>query len=197
MGEATDILTTTSGDATAAALGADGAATMVGRSRLPSGLKLPANPALARFPILRAAFRLQRPGRAVAADLVFAAGAASLVLSVLFVVNAPELDRLHARSDEATVVANAATLQLAAESYAALNGGRYPRDVLELLPLLPEGAAPRNPYTNEPTVFRGVAGDITYRPVAGGSYVIEAWGRGAARTKCLVTLRGTAPRRNI
>ena len=187
-------------DNTNTAAGPEAGATAAPGRRLPAGLKLPAVrlpavklPKLPALKLQKPEFRVPRPGRPALADLVCAAGAASLVLSVLFVVNAPELNRLQARSSEEKIVANAATLQLAAETYAALNGGRYPRDVLELLPLLPEGAAPRNPYTDEPTMFRGVAGDLTYRPAAGGSYVIEAWGRGAARPQRLAMLRGSAP----
>lgn len=133
--------------------------------------------------------RLPRPGRPAVGDLVFAAGAASLVLSLVFVVSEPTRARLQARSDEATIAANAATLQLAVETFAAANGGRYAREARELLPWLPGGVAPRNPYTGEPTLFRGNAGDLTYRPAPGGGYVIEAWGPGGARPRLLATLR--------
>ncbi len=123
------------------------------------------------------------------AELVFAVGAASLVLSLVFVVSEPTRARLQARSDEATIAANAATLQLAVETFAAANGGHYAREARELLPWLPGGVAPRNPYTGEPTLFRGNAGDLTYRPAPGGGYVIEAWGPGGARPRLLATLR--------
>lgn len=198
MGEATDILTTIDTGAAAAAPGGDGAptaATPDGRSRLPGVLKLPAlklsaKLALPRFTLRRSALRLQRPGRPAVADLVFSAGAASLVLSVVFVVSEPVRARLQARSDQAAIAANAATLQLAAETHAAANGGQYARNARELLPWLPGGLAPRNPYTREPTLFRGIAGDLTYRPAPGGGYVIEAWGKGEARPRLLATLRG-------
>lgn len=200
MGEATDNLTTTNAGGPAATDG-DGsatAATAAGRSRLPGGLKLPAlklplKLALPRFPLRPTAFRLQRPGRPAVADLVFSAGAASLVLSVVFMVSEPVRARLQARSDETAIAAGAATLQLAAETHAAANGGQYARNALELLPWLPGGQAPRNPYTREPTLFRGIAGDLTYRPAPGGGYVIEAWGRGGARPRLLATLRGAGP----
>jgi hypothetical protein len=133
--------------------------------------------------------RLPRPGRPAVGDLVFSAGAASLVLSLVFVLSEPTRARLQARSDEATIAANAATLQLAAETHAAANGGHYARQAQDLLPWLPGGQAPRNPYTGEPTLFRGSAGDLTYRPSPGGGYVIEAWGPGGARPRLLATLR--------
>lgn len=208
MGEATDNLTTISADGLAAADGdvaataATASATPGAGSRLPGGLKLPAlklpvklaaKLALPRFPLRPTAFRLPRPGRPAMADLVFSAGAASLVLSVLFVVSEPVRARLQARSDEAAIAASAATLQLAAETHAAANGGQYARNALELLPWLPGGEAPRNPYTRDRTLFRGIAGDLTYRPAPGGGYVIEAWGKGAARPRLLATLRGVGP----
>lgn len=162
-------------------------------SKVPS-LKLPALklPALklARPQLRRPQFDLPRPGRPALADMAFSLGAASLVFSVLVVVVEPVRARLQARTDLTTITANAATLQLAAETYAAGNGGRYARDAQDLLPYLPGGAAPRNPYTGEPALFRGLAGDLTYRPVSGGGYVIEAWGRGAAKPVRLATLRG-------
>lgn len=190
MGEATGNLTTIDADD---AVPADG-------DRLPRARKLPAlklsvmlatKLALPRYSLPSTAFRLQRPGRPAVVDLVFSAGAASLVLSVVFVVSEPVRARLQARSHEAAIAANAATLQLAAETHAAANGGHYARNALELLPWLPGGQAPRNPYTREPTLFRGIAGDLTYRPAPGGGYVIEAWGSGAARPRLLATLRGT------
>jgi len=134
--------------------------------------------------------RRMRTGRTAAADLVFAAGAAGLVLSVVFVLSEPSRARLQARADEAAVAANAATLQLAVETHAAAHGGRYARSARELLPWLPQGRSPRNPYTGEPTQFRGIAGDLTYRPAPGCGYVIEAWGQGGSRPRLLATLRG-------
>lgn len=160
--------------------------------KLPA-VKLPARPVLRRPVLRRPAFRVPRPGRPALADLVFSLGAATLVVTVVFVASEPARARLQARTDETVITANAATLQLAAETYAACNGGSYPRSARELLPFLPRGLAPRNPYTGEPTLFRGIAGDLTYRPAAGGGYVIEAWGRGAARPRLLATLHGAPP----
>lgn len=156
-------------------------------------LRLPAKAALRRPSLRRPEIRLPRPGRAAAADLVFSLGAATLVVTIVFVLSEPARARLQARTDETVIAANAATLQLAAETYAACNGGSYPRTARELLPFLPQGLAPRNPYTGEPTLFRGIAGDLTYRPAAGDGYVIEAWGKGAARPRLLARLHGAGP----
>lgn len=134
-----------------------------------------------------------RIGRSVLPDLWLAVGAASLVLSVLYVVMGPAREQVRMRAAEVETRNNAATLQLAAETYAAAHLGRYPRDVRELLPYLPGGAAPRNPFSGDPVTFRAAGGDLTWRTQAGGDYVIEAWGPGPARPSRLVTLRGRTP----
>lgn len=130
-----------------------------------------------------------RPG---AADLVLAAGAASLVLVCLFLLGAPALHHLQERARCADVQGNAATLQLAAETYAYRHEGRYPVDPLDLVELLPDQTPPTNPFTGRSLRFRVEPGDLTYRsPSRGGDYVIEAWGgdpeKGPQR---LLVLRG-------
>jgi len=158
-------------------------------------VKLPALklPALKLPKAARPQWRRPRLGKPSLPDLVLAVGAASLVLSVLVVVTGPARRNLEGRARAANVLSNAATLQLAAESYAAVNLGRYPDDVLELLPYLPAGDAPRNPYSGEKTLFRGAVGDVTYRPGTGGGYVIEAWGPGTGRPSRLGSLQSRAP----
>lgn len=185
MDQANDARTTSEAGTPAAATTAAAATAMDGAA----GPRRPrlALPAFRRM--VPPAVRLPRPGRPAVSDLVFSAGAASLVLSLVFVLSEPTRVRLQAHSDEAMVAANAATLQLAVETFAAANGGHYARDARELLPWLPGGQAPRNPYTGQPTLFRGDAGDLTYRPAPGGGYVIEAWGAGGARPRLLATLR--------
>lgn len=169
--------------------------------KLPA-IKLPAfGPVLAKLPRPRLAMpdraaldpRHWRVGKSVLPDLWLAVGAASLVLSILYVVMGPAREQVRMRSAEVATRNNAATLQLAAETYAAANLGRYPRDVRELLPYLPGGEAPRNPFSGDPVMFRAAGGDLTWRTQAGGDYVIEAWGPGPARPSRLVTLRGRAP----
>ena len=126
-------------------------------------------------------------------DVVFSAGTACLVLAVVYVLAAPSIGRLQARAHEVAVLGNAATLQLAAETYAAGHLGRYPSAVTDLLPYLPKGRAPRNPYTGRTDGINGGVGDVTYRSPAGGEdYLIEAWGPGTARPRLLAALRGRA-----
>ena len=54
----------------------------------------------------------------------------------------------------------------------------YLQDALDLLPYLPDRQAPENPFTGQPSEFKGMVGDLTYRsPRNGADYIIEAWGR--------------------
>jgi hypothetical protein len=159
--------------------------------KLPGALRLTALKG-PQAPWRRWSWRRPHFGRPSLPDLILSVGAASLVLSIVYVLTGPARQILDGRSREATVLANAATLQLAVESFAAGNLGRYPADVRELLPYLPTGEAPRNPFTGDKTLFRGAVGDLTYRPGTGGGYIIEAWGPGAARPRRLGTLKGQA-----
>lgn len=123
------------------------------------------------LPLIR---RSQLPDRS---DLVLAAGGACLVAACLFVFAGPGLHQVRQRSREQAVRANAATLQLAAETFAAMHRGQYATDPFDLLPLLPNDRAPRNPYTGDPVRFNDAPGDLTYRASAAErGYVIEAWG---------------------
>lgn len=138
--------------------------------------------------------KLPRMNKPSAPDLVLTAGAASLVLACLFLLGAPALNHLRGRALEAEVRGNAATLQLAAETYASKNLGRYPEDPLDLLAYLPGDAVPFNPLTGDPVRFRNEPGDLTYRsPSRGSDYVIEAWGAdGEGRTQRLLILESAA-----
>lgn len=128
-------------------------------------------------------------------DLVLAAGGASLILACFFILGAPAYHRLQRQARAAAVCGNAATLQLAAETYAAGHQGRYPEDPLDLVPYLPGDQAPRNPYTGASASFAGGAGDLTYRsPTRGGDYVIQAWGRTPdGEATLVITLKGRSP----
>ena len=129
-------------------------------------------------------------------DVVLAVGTLSLVVVCLGLLGVPAYHNLRLRAKAAAVVGNAATLQLAAESYAAVNQGRYALDALDLLPYLPADSAPVNPYTAQQIEFRGVAGDLTYgSPTGGGDYVIQAFAMGQGGEPRLVkTLTGRRPR---
>ncbi|MCP4573142.1 MAG: hypothetical protein GY838_12365 [bacterium] len=142
---------------------------------------------LPKFPKLRKP-RLVRPTMPDRSDLVLVVGGTCLVAACLFVFAGPGLDEVRHTSRQQAVRANAATLQLAAETFAAMHQGRYATDPLDLVPLLPGDRAPRNPYTGDPVRFTDAPGDLTYRaPAAGADYLIEAWGD-AAETKPLARL---------
>jgi hypothetical protein len=125
-------------------------------------------------------------------DVILTAGTVGLVVVCLGLLGVPAYTTLKMRAKSAAVVGNAATLQLAAESYAAVNQGRYAEDALDLLPYLPADSAPVNPYTDDEIVFLGAPGDLTYRsPTRGRDYVIQAFAMGPNKTPRLVkTLAG-------
>lgn len=134
-------------------------------------------------------WRLSRPN---GSDLLLGFGALALTAAILLVLGLPGYHRLENRARLAAIRGNAATLQLAAETFASLNQGRYPADPADLIPLLPGSRAPRNPLTGRPAEFRSAPGDVTYRSSTGGQdYVIQAWGFGTGSgAQVLLTLTG-------
>ncbi len=128
-------------------------------------------------------------------DVMLAVGCVSLVVVCLGLLGVPAYHTLSLRAKAASVVGNAATLQLAAETFASVNQGRYAENVLDLLPYLPAESAPVNPYTTDSISFKGAAGDLTYRsPTRGGDYVIQAYAMGPEGKPRLVrTLTGKSP----
>ncbi len=129
-------------------------------------------------------------------DLVLAMGTTSMILVCLFLLGIPAFNYLEDRARESALIGNAATLQLAAETFAAANMGTYPEDPLDLINYLPGDEPPQNPFTGKPSLFRSLAGDLTYRsPTNGQDYVIEAWGIGKdSQPKCILILKGRKPR---
>ena len=125
-------------------------------------------------------------------DLVLTIGTVSLVVVCLFLLGAPALRHWTGKARVAEVRGNAATLQFAAETFAARHMGRYPEDPLDLIEYLPGDVAPTNPFTGEGLRFRNEPGDLTYRsPSRGQDYIIEAWGTDdGGRPERLLTLRG-------
>ena len=136
--------------------------------------------------------RLPKPGKPDWPNLVLCFGVASLVLVCLFLLAVPGYFHLKNRAQLAAVRGNAATVQLAAETYAAAHQGAYPVDYLDLLPYLPGDRAPKNPLTGKVSLFKGGEGDLTYRsPTRGSDYVIQAYGRqDGGRAALLLTLKG-------
>ena len=125
-------------------------------------------------------------------NLVLILGTTSLLVVGLFLLAVPGYAHLKTRARLAAVRSNAATVQLAAESFAAANLGEYPVDPLDLLPYLPGEKPPVNPLTGKAVLFKGGEGDLSYRsPTNGGDYVIQAFGRRTGdRIPILVTLKG-------
>jgi hypothetical protein len=143
--------------------------------------------------------RAPRPAdlpRPTVPDLVLGLGSVSLILVCLGLLAVPAYHHLQLRAKAAAVVGNAATLQLAAETFASVNQGRYAEHVEDLVPYLPKASAPRNPYTAGPIAFRAEAGDLTYRsPTRGGDYVIQAFAMGPGGEPVLArTMSGKRPR---
>jgi len=128
-------------------------------------------------------------------DLVLTIGAVSLILVCLFLLAVPAVGHLQDRAREAAVRGNAATIQLAAETYAAGHLGEYPENPLDMVPYLPGRVPPPNPYTGQAVTFKGGIGDLTYRsPTRGNDYIIEAWGPDENnRGRLLLTLSGKRP----
>jgi len=128
-------------------------------------------------------------------DIVLAVGCISLVIVCLGLFAVPGYHELRLRAKAAAVVGNAATVQLAAETYAATHEGDYATDPLDLLPYLPAKAAPANPYSDNKIDFAGVAGDLTYRsPSQGSDYIIQAFAMGSGgKPKLVATLTGRRP----
>ncbi|HPF71700.1 MAG TPA: hypothetical protein PLQ13_13575 [Candidatus Krumholzibacteria bacterium] len=148
---------------------------------------LPSLPALKR-PTLR---RPALPKRPATPDLVLAAGAACVGAALLMLLASPVTTSLRRASMAAAVRGNAATLQLAVESWAAAHLGAYPDNAAVVLPLLPHDRAPANPVTGRPVTFAAQPGDLTYRRTADGrGYVIEAWDPARAAPTVLMRLEG-------
>ncbi len=116
-------------------------------------------------------------------DLILAVGALTLTIAVVLAAGLPLLNHLEARARLVAVKGNAATMQLAAESYAQQHLGQYPESVGDLVPYLPQAKSPRNPLDGKPLQFAERPGDVTYTlaPDKRG-YRIKAWMYGPGGT---------------
>jgi hypothetical protein len=125
-------------------------------------------------------------------DVMYAFGLVSLVVVGVGVIGFPTYDQMNRNERKEAVLRNAATMQLAAESFAAAHQGQYAQNAVDLLPYLPNNSAPENPYTADEILFQGGAGDLTYRSVGHGqNYLIEAFAEGRGdEPKLLRTLEG-------
>ena len=116
-------------------------------------------------------------------ELVLATGVITLLLAITLLLGLPFLNRLEAQGRMATVKGNAATVQLAVESFARQHRGAYPESVGDFLAYLPLGQAPENPLSGRPVTFTPKPGDVTYTLLTGGrGYRIQAWTYGPGET---------------
>ncbi len=116
---------------------------------------------------------MHRPGRD---DVVLALGILVLTSALLLLTGVSLFNRLEAGTRLVAVKGNAATLQLAAESFARQHLGRYPTSAADLLTYLPGHQPPANPLDGRPLTFARRPGDVTYTPLDGGrGYRIKAW----------------------
>lgn len=116
-------------------------------------------------------------------DYVLAGGALVLAVSIVLLLSLPLLNRVQANIRLEAIRDNAATVQLAVESYARQNLGRYPQSVTELVACLPDGEPPVNPLDGKRVAFVRRPGDVTYTLLPDGRrYRIEAWTYGPGET---------------
>ncbi len=120
-----------------------------------------------------------------------------VIIGVLAAITIPNFTAMTTRSKEAGVKANAHTLQVAAEDFAAQNDAVYATDFTTALPngqlmadLLP--AALRNPFGNNPMddTAPDEDGEVGYDTtgMAGIGYVITGWGKGGV--PCITVTNG-------
>jgi len=129
-------------------------------------------------------------------DIIFATGILSLIVVGAGVCGFPVFRDYKEKSRTSAVAINVATLQLAAETFAASHQGQYADNAVDLLPYLPENEAPVNPYTADRLLFQGVVGDLTYQSIDGGQdYIIKAYTRGRGPEPLLLrTVTGNGSR---
>jgi prepilin-type N-terminal cleavage/methylation domain-containing protein len=113
-----------------------------------------------------------------------------VIIGLLAAIAIPNFTRMTNRAREARVKVNMHSLQLAAEDFGLISGGRYPDDASDtadngqtLVQLIPGGAFPENPFTNSPTIVgfdapptAGNPGEISFNPAAPDSYRIRGNG---------------------
>ena len=120
-----------------------------------------------------------------------------VIIGILAALTIPNFVSMTARSKEAGVKANAHTLQVAAEDFAAQNDAVYASDFTTALPngqllanLLP--APLKNPFGNNAMDDQAPDedGEVGYDTtgMAGTGYIITGWGRGG--TPCVSVTNG-------
>ena len=105
------------------------------------------------------------------------------IIGILAVVIIPNYLKFASRAKDAVVRENVHVIQIGMEAFSVERLGVYPlqADEAALLLLLPNGAYPRNPFTNDPTTVGwnadpGAPGDIGVFNLPGGGYTLKGQG---------------------
>ncbi len=124
-----------------------------------------------------------------------------VIIGLLASVAIPNFISIVGRAKEASVKTNMHVMQIAAEDFAAVSGGRYPDDATDLSDAgqsleqhVPFASFPDNPFTGVPSVVQfdadptgGSAGELCFNPATPDSYQVK--GNGADGTQLNQTLR--------
>lgn len=108
-----------------------------------------------------------------------------LIIGILAAIAMPNFVSLLDRAKESDLAANMHTFQLAIEDFAVKNTGRYPvaADAALVLPNLPGGVWPKNPFTGAPNqapvwgANPAVSGVMGANPISTIGYTIRGYGR--------------------
>jgi len=106
-----------------------------------------------------------------------------MVIGILAAIIIPNYLKFASRAKDALVRENMHVIQTGLEAYSVDEVGVYPQqaDEAALLALLPDGAYPRNPFTNAATPVAWNAdpadpGDISIFNLPGGGYMLKGEG---------------------
>ncbi len=124
-----------------------------------------------------------------------------VIIGLLASVAIPNFISIVGRAKEASVKTNMHVMQIAAEDFAAVSGGRYPDDATDLSDAgqtleqhVPFASFPDNPFTGVPSVVQfdadptgGSAGELCFNPATPDSYQVK--GNGTDGTQLNQTLR--------
>ena len=106
-----------------------------------------------------------------------------MIIGILAVIIIPNYLKFARRAKDVVVTENIHVIQIGMEAFSVERLGVYPQppDEPALLLLLPNGAYPRNPFTNNPTAVGWNAdpaapGEIGLFNLPGGGYMIKGYG---------------------